>query len=228
MALIEMKNVFKTYGVGDGSKEALKDINLKIDEGELVAIVGKSGSGKSTLLNIMGCIDKVTEGEYIIEGKNTKDFDEKKLARGRNRLIGFVLQYFGLINSYTVYENVELPLIYAKEKKSREKVLNMLEKLSISSEKDKLPSELSGGQNQRVAIGRALINNPKIILADEPTGALDKETSFQVMDILLKLNGEGKTIIIVTHDEEIAKKCKRIIKIEDGMIKEDIRNEEKN
>ncbi|MGL4874077.1 MAG: ABC transporter ATP-binding protein [Clostridium sp.] len=228
MALIEMKNVFKTYGVGDGSKEALKDINLKIDEGELVAIVGKSGSGKSTLLNIMGCIDKVTEGEYIIEGKNTKDFDEKKLARGRNRLIGFVLQYFGLINSYTVYENVELPLIYAKEKKRREKVLNMLEKLSISSEKDKLPSELSGGQNQRVAIGRALINNPKIILADEPTGALDKETSFQVMDILLKLNKEGKTIIIVTHDEEIAKKCRRIIKIEDGLIRGDVKNEKKN
>ncbi|MGL5415661.1 MAG: ABC transporter ATP-binding protein [Clostridium sp.] len=228
MALIEMKNVFKTYGVGDGSHEALKDISLQINEGELVAIIGKSGSGKSTLLNIMGCIDKVTDGEYIIEGKNTKDFNEKSLAKGRNKLIGFVLQYFGLINSYTVYENVELPLIYAKEKKRKEKVLSMLEKLEILNKKDKLPSELSGGQNQRVAIGRALINNPKIILADEPTGALDKETSIQVMDILLKLNKDGKTVIIVTHDESIAKKCKRIIKIEDGKIKGDIRNEEKN
>lgn len=221
MELIRVNNISKTYGVNDAKVNAIRDVSLTINEGELVAIVGKSGSGKSTLLNIIGCIDKPTNGEYFLGGRNIQDSREKELAKNRNGLIGFVLQYFGLINSYTVYENIELPLIYAKSKNKKEKILNILKKLDILEKADKLPSELSGGQNQRVAMARALVNNPKLILADEPTGALDKNTSKQVMEILLKLNKEGKTVIIVTHDENISKQCDRIIRIEDGHIKDD-------
>lgn len=225
MELIRVNNISKTYGVNDAKVNAIRDVSLTINEGELVAIVGKSGSGKSTLLNIIGCIDKPTNGEYFLGGRNIQDSREKELAKNRNGLIGFVLQYFGLINSYTVYENIELPLIYAKSKNKKEKILNILKKLDILEKADKLPSELSGGQNQRVAMARALVNNPKLILADEPTGALDKNTSKQVMEILLKLNKEGKTVIIVTHDENISKQCDRIIRIEDGHIKDDFRYE---
>ena len=227
MELIKLNNISKTYGVNDAKVNAISDVSLTIKEGELVAIVGKSGSGKSTLLNIIGCIDKPTTGEYFIDGNNTKNSREKELARNRNKLIGFVLQYFGLVNSYTVYENVELPLLYGKTKNKKEKITNILKKLDILEKKDKLPSELSGGQNQRVAIARALVNNPKLILADEPTGALDINTSQQVMGILLQLNKEGKTVIIVTHDENISKQCDRIIRIEDGCIREDFRFEKR-
>ena len=225
MELIRINNISKTYGVNDAKVNAIRDVSLTINEGELVAIVGQSGSGKSTLLNIIGCIDKPTNGEYFLGGRNIQDSRQKELAKNRNGLIGFVLQYFGLINSYTVYENIELPLIYAKSKNKKEKIFNILKKLDILEKSDKLPSELSGGQNQRVAIARALVNNPKLILADEPTGALDKNTSKQVMEILLKLNKEGKTVIIVTHDENISKQCDRIIRIEDGQIKDDFRYE---
>jgi putative ABC transport system ATP-binding protein len=223
--LIKIKNISRSYGANDAKVNAIRDVSLTINEGELVAIVGQSGSGKSTLLNIIGCIDKPTTGEYFLDGKNIQDSREKELAKNRNKLIGFVLQYFGLVNSYTVYENIELPLIYAKSKNKKEKILNILKKLDILQKQDKLPSELSGGQNQRVAIARALVNNPKLILADEPTGALDKDTSKQVMEILLQLNKEGKTVIIVTHDENISKQCDRIIRIEDGCIGDDFRYE---
>jgi len=225
MELIKINNISKTYGANDAKVNAIRDVSLTINEGELVAIVGQSGSGKSTLLNIIGCIDKPTAGEYFLGGNNIQDSREKELARNRNKLIGFVLQYFRLVNSYTVYENIELPLIYAKSKNKKEKILDILKKLDILEKKDKLPSELSGGQNQRVAIARALVNNPKLILADEPTGALDKDTSKQVMEILLQLNKEGKTVIIVTHDENISKQCDRIIRIEDGYIGDDFRYE---
>lgn len=218
MEIIKLENISKTYGINDGKVEALKNISLKINEGELVAIVGASGSGKSTLLNIIGCIDEPTSGKYFIDGYNTNGYREKDLAKCRNSNIGFVLQYFGLINSYTVYENVELPLIYSKRKKRKELVLDILKKLNIIEKKDKFPRELSGGQNQRVAIARALVNSPKIILADEPTGALDKDTSQQVMDILIELNKQGKTVVIVTHDENISKQCDKVIRIEDGCI----------
>lgn len=228
MEIIKLENISKTYGVNDVKVVALKKISLTINEGELVAIIGASGSGKSTLLNIIGCIDKPSSGDYFIDGSNTNGFNEKEFARCRNYHIGFVLQYFGLINSYTVYENVELPLIYAKNKNRKEQILKILESLNILEKKDKLPSELSGGQNQRVAIARALVNNPKIILADEPTGALDKNTSQQVMDILIQLNKEGKTVVIVTHDENISKQCERVIRIEDGFIKDDVRYEKNN
>lgn len=228
MELINIKNISKTYGINDAKVTALKDVSLTINQGELVSIIGASGSGKSTLLNIIGCIDKPSTGEYFLEGKNIKTFKEKDLAKTRNNLVGFVLQYFGLIPSYTVYENIELPLIYSKSKNKKEKILSILKRLDILDKKEKLPSELSGGQNQRVAIGRALINDPKIILADEPTGALDKNTSKQVMELLLKLNREGKTVIIVTHNENISKQCNRVIKIEDGNITEDSNNEKNN
>lgn len=218
MEIIKLDNISKIYGKNDGKVEALKNISFTINEGELVAIVGASGTGKSTLLNIIGCIDEPTSGDYFINGINTNRYNEKELAKCRNENIGFVLQYFGLINSYTVYENVELPLVYSKSKNRKNLILDILKRLDILDKKDKLPSELSGGQNQRVAISRALVNNPKIILADEPTGALDKDTAKQVMDILIDLNRQGKTVIIVTHDENISKQCHKIIKIEDGCI----------
>lgn len=219
MGIINLENISKIYGANDGKVEAIKEISLEINKGELVAIVGASGSGKSTLLNIMGCIDKPTSGKYFINSYDTSEYSEKELAKCRNLNIGFVLQYFGLINSYTVYENIELPLIYSKKKNKKEVILDVLKKLDIEEKKDKTPSELSGGQSQRVAIARALVNDPKIILADEPTGALDKETSQQVMNILIELNKQGKTVVIVTHDENISNRCDKVIRIEDGCIK---------
>lgn len=228
MELIKIDNLVKTYGKDEGEVHALKGISLSINEGELVAIVGASGSGKSTLLNIIGCIDKATSGEYYLDGQNVGILKERQLAKSRNNLIGFVLQYFGLVNTYSVYENIELPLIYGRIKNKKEKIINIMKKLNIEEKKDKLPSELSGGQNQRVAIARALVNNPKLILADEPTGALDKHNSQEVMKILLQLNKEGKTVIIVTHDENISKQCDRVIRIEDGHIKEDFKSEKIN
>lgn len=228
MEIIRLENICKTYGTGEGRVEALKGISLSIKEGELVAIVGASGSGKSTLLNILGVIDRATKGEYYFKGDKVDLYSDKKLAILRNEELGFILQYFGLVPSYTVYENVELPLIYAKSKKRKDKIEKMLTKLEIVDKKEKLPSELSGGQNQRVAIARALINNPSIILADEPTGALDKDTSNQVMAMLKSLNKEGKTVIIITHDENISKECDRVINFEDGQVKGDSLNEKEN
>lgn len=227
MELIRLENVSKIYGTEDAKVEALKEVSLSISEGELVAIIGSSGSGKSTLLNIIGCIDKPTSGNYFIEGNNVTQLKDKQLAKTRNNLIGFILQYFGLIQSYTAYENIELPLRYSKVKDKKNIIMRALYELGIAEKKDNLPSELSGGQNQRVAIARALVNNPKIILADEPTGALDKNTSKQVMELLIGLNKKGKTVIIITHDEYISNQCNRIIKIEDGEIKDDVKGGQK-
>lgn len=217
---IELKNISKTYSKNGIKVNALKDINICIDKGELVAIVGTSGSGKSSLLNIIGCIDKGYEGEYILNGKRIDLYKDEELALCRSKIFGFVLQYYGLLNNETVFDNIKLPLIYAKKKEKANKVNDMLKKFNIEDKAQCKPTELSGGQCQRVAIARALINEPEIILADEPTGALDKRTSKEVMDILIELNGEGKTIIIVTHDEKIANQCNRIIRIEDGIIDE--------
>ena len=228
MEIIRLKDISKTYGKNDAKTEALQNISFSINEGELVAIVGASGSGKSTILNILGCIDRATKGDYYFRGKKISLYSDKELAKIRNEEIGFVLQYFGLVPTYTVYENIELPLVYAKSKNKKEKVNAMLKKLEILDKKEKLPSELSGGQNQRVAIGRALVNNPSIILADEPTGALDKNTSRQVINLLKELNKEGKTVIIITHDEKISKECNRVINLEDGMVRGDNLYEEKN
>ncbi len=223
MSLIEMNNIKKKYGKDEGELYALRGINLSVERGEMVAIMGPSGSGKSTLLNIIGLLDVESDGEYKFQNESVNKLSEKQLSSYRNKYIGFVVQNFALIDDYTVFENIEVPLIYSKvnKKKRKESIINTLKKLGIEDKKDKLPKQLSGGQNQRVAIARALVNDPEIILADEPTGALDKENGEEVMNILSKLNKEGKTIIIITHDKDIAKKCKRIIYIEDGKAKED-------
>ena len=223
---IVLKNVTKIYGKEDTKVQALKNINLTIKSGEMLAIMGASGSGKSTLLNLIGCLDTLTQGDYYLEEQNIKSYPEKKLAKIRNKTFGFIVQYFGLLDDYTAYENIQIPLEYAKIPRKKRKLLveNIMDRLKIREKIDKFPTELSGGQNQRVAIARALVNDPSTILADEPTGALDKKNSEEVMEILKNLNNEGKTIIVVTHDEKVASKCKRIIFIEDGEIVSDKSN----
>ncbi|NLK94839.1 MAG: ABC transporter ATP-binding protein [Clostridiales bacterium] len=222
MNILELKNIVKDYGKGEGLVTALRNVNLSINKGEMIAIMGPSGSGKSTLLNILGFLDKPTSGEYLFEGENVKNFKENHLAKYRNEKIGFVVQNFALIDDYTVYQNINIPLDYGKIKKSEREVRikKIVEKVGLSEKINKLPKELSGGQNQRVAIARALINNPEIILADEPTGALDLNTGEEIMSIFKDLNKEGKTIIIITHDKNIANKCNRIINIKDGIVYE--------
>lgn len=220
MPLIELNNVHKIYGSNSNKVTALHNLNLKINKGELLAIVGPSGSGKSTLLNIIGTLDTVTQGEYLLDGKNINNLNKLQLAQIRNKTFGFVVQHFALISDYTVFENVEIPLEYAKVKfKNRKsKIENLLVKLEIQNKINCNIKELSGGQCQRVAIARALANNPEIILADEPTGALDQETGQAVLNIFKDLNKEGKTVIIVTHNHKIAEQCTRIIKMQDGNI----------
>lgn len=220
MNLINLINIKKFYGKNDSEFCALNGISMTIKKGDMIAIMGTSGSGKSTLLNIIGCLDKSTDGEYILNGKSINDYNNKELALLRNKTFGFVVQYFALIEDYSVYENVVIPLEYTKIRKDekRKKVSQYLKLLGVENKIDKLPKELSGGQSQRVAIARALINNPEIILADEPTGALDNKTSQEIMSILKTLNENGKTILIVTHDESIANQCNRILKIEDGKL----------
>lgn len=221
--LIELKGINKTYKNGDQELRVLKDINLEVEEGEFVAIMGPSGSGKSTLMNVIGLLDRPTSGEYFLEGQEVGNLSEKKLARVRNEQIGFVFQQFFLLSKLNAFQNVELPLIYAGVHPAKRKELaeQYLEKVELYSRMHHLPSELSGGQKQRVAIARALVNQPAIVLADEPTGALDTRTGEQIMDLLTKLNEEGKTIIMVTHEPEIAAFANRRIVIRDGVISSD-------
>lgn len=221
MEIIKLENACKEFGKDDSKVRALDNVSLTISKGEMVAIIGPSGSGKSTLLNIIGCLDKLDSGTYMLNDKRVSDLKNKNLAYVRNNEFGFIVQYFALIDDYTVYENVRVPLKYSKKsfKNNKDRILNLLEKLDIKSKKDNYPCELSGGQNQRVAIARAIINDPEIILADEPTGALDLKTGMQVIDMLKKLNNDGKTVIIVTHDNNVASRCNRIIKIEDGKVR---------
>ena len=220
--LIEMKEIIKRYNIGTESEiEILHGIDLKIYEGEFVAIVGESGSGKSTLMNIIGVLDKQTEGEYYLDGIDIKNAHEEEMNVIRNKKIGFVFQNFNLIGRTSALKNVELPMLYAgvpaEERTKRAKEL--LSKVGMASRANHMPNELSGGQKQRVAIARSLVNNPSIILADEPTGALDSETSAMVMDIFNDLNkNQGKTIILITHSKEIAEQCPRIVTIKDGEI----------
>ena len=220
--LIELKDVNKTYNNGQ-PLHVLKGINLGIDRGEFVSIMGASGSGKSTLLNILGILDNYDTGEYWLDGKLIKDLSEKTAADYRNRMIGFVFQSFNLINFKTAVENVELPLYYqgVPRKKRREMAMEYLEKLGLTDWASHFPNEMSGGQKQRVAIARALITRPQIILADEPTGALDSKTSVEVMQLLKHLNEEEKiTIIVVTHESGVANETNKIIHIKDGVIGE--------
>ena len=221
--LIELKGINKTYKNGDQELRVLKDIDLEVEKGEFVAIMGPSGSGKSTLMNVIGLLDRPTSGEYFLEGQEVGNLSEKKLARVRNEQIGFVFQQFFLLSKLNAFQNVELPLIYAGVHPAKRKEIaeQYLEKVELGSRMHHLPSELSGGQKQRVAIARALVNRPAIVLADEPTGALDTKTGEQIMDLLTKLNQEGKTIIMVTHEPEIAAFANRRIVIRDGVISSD-------
>jgi len=218
---IQLLDVEKKYLKGSTAEvQALRQINISIDRGECIAVVGASGSGKSTLLHILGLLDKPTEGKYLLNQKNTLEMTQRELAKLRNKNIGFVLQDFGLILDQTVYENLSIPLLFGEGSLRSVKTLveKSLEKNNLQALRNKKINELSGGQKQRVAIARALINDPEIILADEPTGALDSKTSNEVMSLLWESHAMKKTLIIVTHHQDIANQCKRILQIRDGMI----------
>ena len=221
--MLKIHQLQKSYAIGDSSLHVLKGINLEVEEGEMVAIMGSSGSGKSTLLNIIGMLDEADSGDYILDGLPIKNLTEKKAAVYRNKFLGFIFQSFNLINYKNALENVALPLYYQgmKRKARQEKALFHLEKVGLANWAKHLPKELSGGQKQRVAIARALAANPKLLLADEPTGALDTKTSYDIMAFIQQLNNEGKTILMVTHEEDIANMCKRIVRLRDRVIMED-------
>jgi len=219
--MIELKNISKVYNKGKPNEVcALRDINLKIEDGCMLAIMGPSGSGKSTLLNILGCLDIPSAGSYYLDSQELQLLKPAKLARTRNRCFGFVIQDFALIEDYSVMKNIEIPIQYSTNRaRKRERISEMLNMLGMAEKLSEPVHDLSGGQRQRVAIGRALINNPNIILADEPTGALDQETGQQILSLFRKINKEqSKTVLVVTHDENIAKQCDEIIYIIDGKI----------
>ncbi|GFZ32667.1 macrolide ABC transporter ATP-binding protein [Clostridium zeae] len=217
MSVISMNNIVKVYGK-EIKTEALKGIDLEIQQGEMVAIMGPSGSGKSTLLNIIGCIDSPTSGSYFLNGESVDKLTKDQLASIRNKNIGFVFQSFNLLNDYDLIDNVTLPLVYDRQFKGSMKTaaINILDKVGLKDHAKKAPNELSGGQQQRTAIARALITNPDIILADEPTGSLDKNTGIEIIELLKEINKNGKTVVIITHDQNIANYCSRTIRIEDG------------
>ena len=221
--MLNIKDLHKSYDMGETSLHVLKGINLKVEKGEMVAIMGSSGSGKSTLLNIIGILDELDKGQYFLDGIEIKDLTEKKSANYRNKFLGFVFQSFNLINFKNSLENVALQLYYQglNRKDRLSKAMFHLEKVGLENWASHMPNELSGGQKQRVAIARALAAEPKLLLADEPTGALDSNTSKEIMKFLQQLNEEGKTILIVTHEQDISRMCKRIVRLKDGIITED-------
>ena len=221
--MLKIKKLHKSYKMGDSSLHVLKGIDLNIEKGEMVAIMGSSGSGKSTLLNIIGILDEHDSGEYSLDDVEIRNLNEKLAAQYRNKFLGFVFQSFNLINFKNAVENVALPLYYQGlgRKERQEKAMFHLEKVGLKDWAKHLPNELSGGQKQRVAIARALASEPKLLLADEPTGALDSTTSAEIMQFLQQLNDEGRTLLIVTHETDIANMCKRIVKLKDGIVMQD-------
>lgn len=218
--LLNLINLSKSYADGNKSKQILKGVDLTVESGEMVAIMGRSGAGKSTILHIIAGLEKVDGGEIWFQGSNLTNLNYKQLAQFRKNNIGFILQNYVLIDEKNVFDNVALPLVYSKKTKKEIKttVFHLLEKLELNEYMYKFPKELSGGQAQRVAIARALINDPTLILADEPTGSLDEETESIILDIFSKINKEGRTLIIVTHDQSVAQKCSRIITLKDGQL----------
>jgi putative ABC transport system ATP-binding protein len=223
MNLIRVEGVTKRYVMGESEILALNDVSLTIEEGEYLAIMGPSGSGKSTLMNILGCLDRPSSGAYLLRDRQVADLDDDELARIRNREIGFVFQTFNLMPRATAFQNVELPLVYAGRPagERKERVQQALDEVALRDRADHRPSELSGGQRQRVAIARALVNSPAILLADEPTGNLDTRTSEEIMALFDVLHGKGHTVIIVTHEEEIASMTPRVIRLRDGKVESD-------
>ncbi len=227
---MQMVDLKKTYRMGETEVHALQGVSLKVDAGEFVAVMGPSGSGKSTLMNIIGCLDRPTSGQYILEGVSVSSLDRDRRAEIRNDKIGFVFQNFNLLPRTSALENVELPLIYSmkhrlNDQQMRERSRECLVRVGLDGRGDHLPSQLSGGQQQRVAIARALVNDPAIVLADEPTGNLDTKTSQELMETLQRLNEEGKTIVLITHEADIAKYAKRVITLRDGLIISDVLND---
>lgn len=222
-ALISMRDLWKTYQMGTEAVHALHGVSFDVYKGEYIAIIGPSGSGKSTLMNLIGCLDTATKGEYWLNGKNVSDMDDDELARIRNQEVGFVFQTFNLLARATALHNVELPLIYGGISSSQrhEMAKKALGSVDLTDRMMHRPNELSGGQRQRVAIARALVNHPSILLADEPTGALDTHTSMEIMDLFERLHSEGNTIILVTHEHDIAARAHRILSIRDGLIEKD-------
>ncbi|WP_372917853.1 ABC transporter ATP-binding protein [Salegentibacter sp.] len=221
--MIEIKDLHKSYKMGSNSLHVLKGINFSVAEGELVSIMGSSGSGKSTLLNILGMLDEADSGSYTLDGVAIKNLNEKIAARYRNKFLGFIFQSFNLISYKNALDNVALPLYYQGIKRGErmDKAMSYLEKVGLADWAGHLPNELSGGQKQRVAIARALASDPKVLLADEPTGALDSKTSYDVMNLIQEINDEGRTILVVTHEQDIAAMTKRIVNLKDGRIIQD-------
>ena len=222
--MIRTRDIKKSYPLGDERVQVLHGVDLEIQAGEMVALTGSSGSGKSTFMNILGCLDKPDSGEYFLAGENVAQLTEDELAVIRNQRIGFVFQTFNLLARMSALENVGLPLLYTGISNPRDRAAEALTTVGLASRMDHEPNQLSGGQRQRVAIARAIINNPAIILADEPTGNLDSQTSLEVMELFLELNRQGRTIIIVTHEPDIAAYCKRQIRMKDGRVLEDLEN----
>lgn len=222
--MISLQGINKYYITGDEKLHALKDVNLEVRKGEFLAIMGPSGSGKSTMIKILGLLDNTFQGDYLLEGKNIRNLTDDQLSNIRNKKMGFVFQNFNLIKNLSVKENIVLPMLYqrASKKQCEERVLTLLKRVDLLSKINKYPSELSGGQQQRISIIRALVNNPDIIIADEPTGALDSHTSKDIMNIFKELNKEGITVIIITHDINVAKEANRMVKIFDGELKEEV------
>lgn len=223
--VIELKDIMKTYVMGDSIVHALDHVNVRIEFGEFTSIMGPSGSGKSTMMNILGCLDRPTSGEYYLDGKEIAGYDDNELARTRNAKIGFVFQNFNLLSKLTAQANVALPLVYAgvDEEERMERAKAALEAVGLGDRLDHRPNEMSGGQRQRVAIARALVNNPAIIMADEPTGNLDTKSSYEIMDIFKKMNADGKTVVMVTHEPDIALQTKRVLVMRDGRLSSDDR-----